>query len=144
MINSERKFNEAQIANLIKQVLMALDYMHSINIMHRDLKPENLLCQIDHDQDEAITIKLTDFGFATKYKPDQLQTLSCGSPQYMAPEICKKEVYDSKVDIWAAGILTFELLAGVRPFSGKFLDQISRDICKKEPDYSLLKDKASD
>ena len=50
---------------------MAVDYMHSINIMHRDLKPENLLVEED-EADGLINIKLTDFGFATRFYPDEM------------------------------------------------------------------------
>jgi len=64
--------------------------MHGKNIMHRDLKPENILCEAASDIDPAeINIKLTDFGFAVKYDPNgKKESLSCGSPIYMAPEIC--------------------------------------------------------
>ena len=109
---------------------MALDYMHSINIMHRDLKPENLLIE-EREADGHITVKLTDFGFATKYEPDEMQKNPLGSPAYMAPELFKKLEYDNKVDIWAAGVIAFRLLSGERPFKGKFFDQIKYEICSK-------------
>ena len=69
MIRSMRECNEDRAMSIIKQLCLALNYMHGLNIMHRDLKPENLLCE----QSEAgeITIKLTDFGFATYFNPDQ-------------------------------------------------------------------------
>ena len=59
--------------------------------MHRDLKQENILCELaaDISQDE-IVVKLTDFGFAVKYDPNKKETLSLGSPLYMAPELCKE------------------------------------------------------
>ena len=49
MIRSKRRFSEDQAANIIKQLLLALNYMHGMNIMHRDLKPENLLCETSDD-----------------------------------------------------------------------------------------------
>ena len=58
---------------MINQILLALSYMHSKNIMHRDIKPENILCEDDSElQEDEIRIKLTDFGFAVKYDPDEM------------------------------------------------------------------------
>lgn len=65
--------------------------MHSKNIMHRDLKPENILCEdAEGSQGNEIIIKLTDFGFATKFDPEghEKHTLSLGSAMYMSPELC--------------------------------------------------------
>ena len=103
---------------MIKQVLLALNFMHKKNIMHRDLKPENLLCEETGaaDDDDEIYVKLTDFGFATKYDPNKKQTLSLGSPMYMAPELVKEEPYDYKVDCWSTGVITYILLTGAPPF----------------------------
>ena len=84
--------------------------------MHRDLKPENLMCE--ETDDGKIVIKLTDFGFATHFDPDQPQTLSLGSPLYMAPELCLERQYDKKVDVWAVGVILYVLLTGCAPFSG--------------------------
>ena len=81
--------------------------------MHRDLKPENILCEDYSDASaDEINIKLTDFGFATRYDPSKKQTLSLGSPLYMAPELCKEVEYDMKVDVWAVGVITYILLVG--------------------------------
>lgn len=120
LAKDSHRFTEPEVISILQQVLEALNYMHSLNFMHRDLKPQNLLFaeSTDANGKKSITVKLTDFGFATKYKPDELQTVALGSPAYMAPEICRNEEYDSKVDVWAAGIMAFELLTGVRPFNG--------------------------
>ena len=90
--------------------------------MHRDLKPENLLCE--QSSDGMITVKLTDFGFATYFQSDQPETLSLGSPLYMAPELCEERSYDNKVDVWAVGVITFVLLTGSAPFSGRSKPEI--------------------
>ena len=93
--------------------------MHSKNIMHRDLKPENILCD-DYAgmHGDEIIVKLTDFGFATKFDPkgSNKHTLSLGSALFMAPELCQGFEYDSKVDVWSIGVLTYVLLAGEPPF----------------------------
>lgn len=120
-IGSLGAFTESQARTVIKQLLLALNYMHSMQIMHRDLKPENILCEENADDvdNRNIQIKLTDFGFATKYDPDHKQTLSLGSPLYMAPELCKEVEYDDKVDSWSVGVIAFVLLTGTPPFYDK-------------------------
>lgn len=104
------------------------------------------MCEENADDlnDEDIKIKLTDFGFATKYDPNKKATLSLGSPLYMAPELCKEIAYDHKVDVWSVGVITYILLTGAPPFYDKSPKQskegIYRDIIKASPDYSLLED----
>ena len=137
MIRSKRRFSESDAANIVKQILLALNYMHGLKIMHRDLKPENLLCE--QSDDGQIIIKLTDFGFATKYDPDgQKETLSLGSPLCMAPELCNEEEYDHKVDVWATGILTFVLLSGTYPFKGNSKEAICFEVASQQADMSFL------
>lgn len=97
--------------------------MHKKRIVHRDIKPENILFQSKDPKDK--TIKLTDFGFAQFYdneKGGMSDTL--GSPLYMAPEIIKKVKYDFKVDVWSLGVITYILLTGRPPFSGKTKEEI--------------------
>ena len=144
-IGKMKKFTEVQAANVIKQLLLALNFMHQKNIMHRDLKPENILCEDYSDASaDEINIKLTDFGFATRYDPNKKQTLSLGSPLYMAPELCKEVEYDFKVDVWAVGVITYILLVGQPPFYDRNATQgfskegIYRDIINNEPEYEKL------
>ena len=73
--------------------------------------------------------KVTDFGFAKAMDPDQLETLSLGTPLYMSPELAKRKPYDAKVDIWALGVLTHIILTGNPPWTGKSKDQVFKAIC---------------
>ncbi|WVQ80841.1 hypothetical protein IAT38_002948 [Cryptococcus sp. DSM 104549] len=99
--NSVAKFYAAEVA-------LALDYLHSLDIIYRDLKPENLLLGADGH------VKVTDFGFA-KHVPDITWTL-CGTPDYLAPEVVQSKGYNKSVDWYALGVLIFEMLAGYPPF----------------------------
>lgn len=90
------------------EIILAFQYLHSMNIVYRDLKPENLLI------DCTGHMKITDFGFA-KVVEDRTWTL-CGTPEYLAPEIIQSKGHGKSVDWWALGVLMFEILAGYPPF----------------------------
>lgn len=84
--------------------------MHEKHYCHRDLKPDNIIYQKDCQK-----IKIIDFGFAISCK-DKLKFF-CGTPAYMAPEIVNKKEYSgSAADIWACGVILYQLLTGVLPF----------------------------
>ena len=123
-----KSFNEQKAAFVIQQILLALNYIHSNNIMHRDLKPENIL--LESDDLKNLNLKLSDFGFATYYGKEG-ESLQCGSPLYMAPEIISSQDYTEKVDIWSTGVIAFILLSGRAPFSGKKKEEILRSINSK-------------
>uniref|UniRef100_A0A3Q3L3U2 Serine/threonine-protein kinase DCLK2 n=1 Tax=Labrus bergylta TaxID=56723 RepID=A0A3Q3L3U2_9LABR len=126
-ITSSKKYTEQDASSMLFNLASAIKYLHSLNIVHRDIKPENLLVFEHHDGSKSL--KLGDFGLATVVN-GPLYTV-CGTPTYVAPEIIAETGYGLKVDIWAAGVITYILLCGFPPFRGgedqeALFDQISK------------------
>ncbi|KAM6179058.1 serine/threonine-protein kinase DCLK1 isoform 3-T3 [Rhynchocyon petersi] len=113
-ITSTNKYTERDASGMLYNLASAIKYLHSQNIVHRDIKPENLL--VYEHQDGSKSLKLGDFGLAT-IVDGPLYTV-CGTPTYVAPEIIAETGYGLKVDIWAAGVITYILLCGFPPFRG--------------------------
>ncbi|XP_035462415.2 serine/threonine-protein kinase DCLK2-like [Scophthalmus maximus] len=127
-ITSSTKYSERDASAMVFNLAGAIKYLHRMNIVHRDIKPENLLvCEYP---DGTKSLKLGDFGLATVVD-GPLYTV-CGTPTYVAPEIIAETGYGLKVDIWAAGVITYILLCGFPPFRSEnnvqeeLFDQILR------------------
>jgi serine/threonine-protein kinase len=103
-----------QVAEILGQVLPALEHAHRRGIVHRDLKPENIILTPDG------RAKVADFGLARAYlDPGTTRTLTViGTPQYLAPEQVSGESADPRSDLYSLGIVAYELLVGEPPFSG--------------------------
>lgn len=115
-------FSEHRTANYLYQVIEGLKYCQQKNVVHRDIKPENLLLN-----DKGI-VKIADFGWATYGH----STSIVGSVSYNSPEMLKERKYDYRSDIWAVGVLLFELTTGEQPFKSP-----KRYACKKKRDEAM-------
>ncbi|HEY5961495.1 MAG TPA: serine/threonine-protein kinase, partial [Polyangiaceae bacterium] len=114
---------------LILQVLEAVADAHAVGIIHRDLKPSNLFCV--HRQDGLPFIKVLDFGISKVADSSRSQVAMTapaavmGSPLYMSPEQMRSaHNVDTRTDIWAIGIILYEMLTGIAPFDGVTLSEV--------------------
>lgn len=121
-------YNEDGAAKIIKQIISAVSYLHSKDIIHRDLKLENFLFMNrskvirPNGEEFSDTLKMIDFGLSKHFVQGELQHDQVGTPYSVAPEvILDKETglgYDEKCDVWSIGVLTYLLLSGFTPFGG--------------------------
>ena len=110
---TERHFTEEECAQIVRNILSAVAYMHSHHVVHRDLKLENIMF------DRYGEIKIIDFGLATKYLSDEFKVMTdkVGTLYTMAPQVLNG-IYTSKCDLWSIGVITYMLLSGLNPFWG--------------------------
>jgi eukaryotic-like serine/threonine-protein kinase len=116
ILNEQRKFSPQRAVNIALQIALALEYIHSHGVVHRDLKPENIMVSaIDG-------IKLIDFGIAANVGSKRLTftkfSQTMGTPDYISPEQVKGKRGDGRSDIYALGVMLYEMLTGKVPFSG--------------------------
>ncbi len=118
---------------LARQIARALEYIHSQSIIHRDIKPDNV-----HVNEKGV-VKLIDFGIAKTEGLSRTRAgFVLGTPYYMAPEQVKGEQLTPLVDVYAFGILLFELLAGVKPFKAESIEQIFHAVLNQPVDLTPL------
>ncbi|XP_038056714.1 phosphorylase b kinase gamma catalytic chain, liver/testis isoform-like [Patiria miniata] len=109
--------SEKKTRNIMRQILVAIQFIHDHGIVHRDIKPENILLK------ENLIVKISDFGMAAVINEKKPLTELCGTPGYMAPETLKCSMnldcvkgYGKEIDLWACGVIMYTLLVGCPPF----------------------------
>jgi serine/threonine-protein kinase len=108
---------------IIRQILRALDHAHAAGVVHRDLKPENIML-VERDGNREV-VKILDFGIAKVTEPQSGREaltqagVIFGTPEYLSPEQALGEPVDARADIYATGVILFEMLAGRRPFESE-------------------------
>lgn len=134
---------ESQVALIMRQVLNAVNFLHSCSVCHRDLKPENLL--LNRNPIKENVLKVADFGLAAECKTD-LQGV-VGTLPYMAPQVFAGR-YDLAVDMWSCGVLMYLLLCGYPPFWFEFDDKKTEMMIRRgnfafpQQDWDMISDGA--
>ncbi|CAI8587355.1 unnamed protein product [Vicia faba] len=124
------RLKEDEARKYFQQLICAVDYCHSRGVCHRDLKPENLLL------DANGVLKVSDFGLSAlpqQVREDGLLHTTCGTPNYVAPEVIDNKGYDgAKADLWSCGVILFVLMAGYLPFEEDNLMALYKKIFKAD------------
>lgn len=127
--------------DLIQQAAAALTSAHASGVIHRDVKPENFM--VCFGADGRPILKVVDFGIAKVVTSDGSTQLTrptdiIGTPRYMAPEQFTGEEIDSRIDVYALGIVLFEMLTGRAPFEGTFSEIIGKHIYAEPPRLAAI------
>ncbi|CAD8132736.1 unnamed protein product [Paramecium pentaurelia] len=125
-LRKNSKFPEEWVQFYAAELLVAIDLLHSSNIIYRDLKPENILL------DKSGHIVLTDFGLSKLgFEKNELTYTFCGTPEYVAPEILYKRGHTFAVDFYSYGALIYEMLCGIPPHYSKNKKEMLQNRCEK-------------
>jgi serine/threonine protein kinase len=125
-VQSMKYFREHEVIFIFLQLCLALDDIHSNKMMHRDLKTANILLTTTG------LVKLGDFGFSRQYEDSLSNAVGstfCGTPYYLSPELWHRQPYSKKSEMWALGVVLYEVMALKRPFTGKNMDELITNIC---------------
>ena len=134
------KFNEPQARFYFKQLITGIAACHAVGVCHRDIKPENLLL------DEDMNLRISDFGLSRSYTQDEsaaadksarasMMHTTCGTPNYVAPEVLEDRGYDGRMaDVWSCGVVLFAVLAGYLPFDEPTIPALFKKI--QDADFS--------
>ncbi len=127
------QLKENKVVIIIYKLCKALYYVHSYGIAHRDIKPENILLT---GEDENTDIRLMDFGLSKIVGPNQKCTEPYGTLTYCAPEIIVDKPYLKTVDSWSLGVMTYLMLSGSLPFTGKNEKEIAKSVVYNKVDFN--------
>jgi serine/threonine-protein kinase len=128
-----------RVIGLVRQILLGLEHAHAQGIVHRDLKPDNII--VEQRPDGAELARIVDFGIAVLSDPDDsfgagrltATGQMIGTPLYMAPEQAKLEEVDHRADLFALGVIVYQMLAGTTPFMGSAVEVAIANMSRDPP-----------
>ena len=125
------RFPEVRARFYAAQITLALEYVHSLDIIYRDLKPENVLL------DNKGNVRLTDFGLSKEGVSDHSTGANsfCGTPEYIAPEVLLRQGHGRAVDWWSTGALLYEMLCGLPPFYSRNREAMFEKIMRADLNF---------
>jgi NIMA (never in mitosis gene a)-related kinase 1/4/5 len=129
-IISGTKFPTHQIIRYLAHVVMAVMAMFNKNILHRDIKTQNIFIT------QSGILKLGDFGISRElHSTNAKAQTACGTPYFMPPEVCLGKPYDHKADVWAVGVILYEMIMLKKPFESDSINGVLSQItsCAYEP-----------
>ncbi len=138
LIAASAPFAHARAVSIISQLLSGLEHAHGLGLIHRDLKPDNVI--VEHTPEREIP-RIVDFGIAilrenaASRDSGRITTdgLVLGTPQFMAPELATGRAFDHRVDLFALGVICFEMLTGRMPFDGDGVDVALANVSASTP-----------
>ena len=132
IVREKKRLATPEIVEIGTQLARALDYAHRRGIVHRDIKPGNVMLMRD-----TMTVKVADFGICRIDDRDATQATQVGSvlgtPHYMSPEQVAGQKVDARSDLFSAGVVLYQLLAGTLPFEGDTLISVAYQITRADP-----------
>ena len=126
LLKRKKRIREDEARLYFIELCLGIDYLHRRNIIYRDIKPENILLDLDGH------LKIADFGLAKPHMEESMLAYSfCGSPEYMAPEMLRKNGHNFCVDLYCLGTFLYELVVGIPPFYSTNTKEMFQCILKK-------------
>lgn len=119
-----KPLKETVIWRYLLQLMSALRVMHSAGVVHRDLKSANIMLAAPD------LVKVGDLGVATVLRTNELAKTQIGTPLYIAPEVWEKKPYNDKCDVWALGVLVYEMMTLEYPFRGRKVRDLAEQVCQ--------------
>lgn len=143
------RFEEEDVAQFMSELIDGILYLHRLGIVHRDMKPENVLCT---NKEVPLHVKIADFGLssitdlADQKANKMIMSTMTGTPEFVAPEMVNGKYYSEKVDIWALGMLCYNIVCGKLPIDEdrEIFPQLRNGVDLKfaEPEWKCYSEKS--
>jgi len=126
---NKKQMSADQCLDYFAQICMALQYLHENKILHRDLKPQNVFLS-----NQRRMVKLGDFGITKTLENSVAMAITrIGTPYYFSPELCRSKPYNNKSDVWALGVVTYQMMKLRLPFEARDMNELVHMVLNTKP-----------